>query len=60
MLSSRGSILTQRLNPRLLHCRLILYCLSHQGSLKYTGVGNLSFLQGNFLTQESNRGLLHW
>ena len=26
---------------------------------KITGVGNLSLLQGNFLTQESNRGLLH-
>ena len=24
-----------------------------------TGVGSLSFLQGNFLTQEQNRGLLH-
>ena len=23
----------QRLNPSLLHCRQILYCLSHQGSL---------------------------
>ena len=26
---------------------------------KNTGVGNLSFLQGNFSTQESNWGLLH-
>ena len=26
---------------------------------KNTGVGNLSLLQGNFLTQESNQGLLH-
>ena len=26
---------------------------------KNTGVGSLSLLQGNFLTQESNRGLLH-
>ena len=25
--------LTQRSNPGLLHCRQILYCLSHQGSL---------------------------
>ena len=24
-----------------------------------TGVGNLSLLQGTFLTQESNQGLLH-
>ena len=29
---SRGIFWTQRLNPGLLHCRLILYCLSHQGS----------------------------
>ena len=29
---SRGSSLTQGLNPGLLHCRQILYCLSHQGS----------------------------
>ena len=30
-----------------------------QGKLKNTGVGSLSLLQGIFLTQESNRGLLH-
>ena len=29
------------------------------GKPKNTGVGNLSLLQGIFLTQESNRGLLH-
>ena len=29
------------------------------GKPKNTGVGSLSLLQGNFLTQESNRGLLH-
>ena len=28
----QGIFLTQRLDPGLLHCRLILYCLSHQGS----------------------------
>ena len=27
----QGIFLTQRLNPGLLHCRQILYCLSHQG-----------------------------
>ena len=27
-----GNFLTQRSNPCLLHCRQILYCLSHQGS----------------------------
>ena len=29
------------------------------GRPKNTGVGSLSILQGNFLTQESNQGLLH-
>ena len=29
------------------------------GKPKNTGVGSLSLLQGNCLTQESNRGLLH-
>ena len=29
---SREIFLTQGLNPGLLHCRQILYCLSHQGS----------------------------
>ena len=34
--------------------------LSEQpGKPKYTVVGSLSLLQGNFLTQESNWGLLH-
>ena len=28
----QGIFLTQRLNLSLLHCRQILYCLSHQGS----------------------------
>ena len=28
----QGIFLTQGLNPGLLHCRQILYCLSHQGS----------------------------
>ena len=30
-----------------------------QGKAKNTGVGSLSLLQGIFLTQELNRGLLH-
>ena len=30
-----------------------------QGKPKTAGVGSLSLLQGIFLTQESNRGLLH-
>ena len=32
MASSRGIFPTQGLNPGLLHCRQILYYLSHQGS----------------------------
>ena len=30
------------------------------GKPKNTGVGSLSILQGNFLTQESNQGFLHY
>ena len=30
----QGIFLTQGSNPGLLHCRQILYCLSHQGSLR--------------------------
>ena len=29
----QGIFLTQELNPGLLHCRWILYCLSHQESI---------------------------
>ena len=38
----------------------ILYCLSHQGSPKNTGVGSQSLLQGIFLTQGLNPGLPHY
>ena len=31
-----------------------------RGNPKNTGVGSLSLFQGNFLTQELNRGLLHY
>ena len=47
-----------RSNPGLLHCRQILLPAEPQVNRKNTGVGNLSFLQGNFPTQESNWGLL--
>ena len=50
---------TQRLNPGLLHCRRILYCLNHQGSPRIL-LGSLSLLQGIFLTQQSNQDLPHW
>ena len=33
----QGIFPTQGLNPGLLHCKWILYCLSHQGSLKKAG-----------------------
>ena len=32
----QGIFPNQGLNPGLLHCRRILYCLSHQGSPKYS------------------------
>ena len=94
----QGIFPTQESNPGHLHCRWILYQLSHQGSPrilewvaypypgdlpnpgvkprfpalwayslpaepprkpKNTGVGSLSLLQGIFLTQGSNQGLLY-
>ena len=33
----QGIFPTQGLNPRLLHCRQILYCLSHQGNPGFPG-----------------------
>ena len=49
---------TQLLNPGPLHCRQILYQLSHKEA-KDTGVGSLSLLQWIFPTQASNWDLLH-
>ena len=46
---------TQGLSLSLLHC--IGYHLSHTGKPKNPGVGSLSLLQRNFLTQKSNWGL---
>ena len=57
---SRGSSQPKDLNPGLLHCRQILYQLSHKRSPKNTGVGSLSLLQQIFLTQEMNWDLLHY
>ena len=54
-----GIFPTQGLNPGLLHCRWILYQLSHKRKPKNIGVGSLSLLQWIFPAQESNRGLLH-
>ena len=59
MPSSRGNLPNLGIQPGLPHCGQILNHLSHQGS-PWTGVGSLSLLKGNFLTQESNPGLLNW
>ena len=57
----QGIFPTQGSNPRLLHCRRILYQLSYiQGKPKNTGVGSQSLLQGIFPTQKWNWGLLHY
>ena len=48
----QGVFLTQGSNPGLLHCRWILYHLSHKRKPKNTGVGSLSLFQCIFLTQE--------
>ena len=50
----QGIFPTQGSNPGLLHCRQILYQLSHQGSPRI-----LALLQRIFSIQESNQGLLH-
>ena len=50
----QGIFPTQGSNPALLHCRWILYQLSHKGSPR-----SLSLLRGIFPTQESNWALLH-
>ena len=56
----QGIFPNQGMNPGLLHCRQIIYHLSHEGSpSKNTGVGSLSLLQQTFPIHESNRGLLH-
>ena len=55
----QGVFPTQRSNPGLLHCRQILYQLSHKGKPKNTGVGSLSLLGRIFPTQGSNPGLSH-
>ena len=54
----QGIFPTQRLNPGLLHCRWIPYCLSHQGSPRIL-YGLSILLQEIVPTQELNRGLLH-
>ena len=52
--SSQPRDQTQGLNPGLLHCRQILYQLSHKGSPRI-----LEWILQIFPAQESNWGLLH-
>ena len=54
----QGIFPTQGSNPGLLHCRRVLYQLSHQGSPRMLEC-SLSLLQWIFPTQEANWGLLH-
>ena len=58
-LKSQGIFPTQSLNPSLLHCRQILYHLSHEGSPRTLEWVAYTLLQEIFSTQESNWGLLH-
>ena len=55
----QGIFPTQGLNPGPLHCRRILYCLSHKGNPRILERVAYPFFQGIILTQESNQGLLH-
>ena len=50
---------TQRLNLGLWHCKLFLYCRSHQGSPRILEWEAYPFSRGICPTQESNQGLLH-
>ena len=57
----QGIFPTQGLNPGLLHCRWILYHLSHQGSLKFLLVGNtMQHVAFYFPNKGSNPFPLHW
>ena len=53
----QGFFPTQGSNPGLLHCRQILYQLSHQGSPRIMECVVYSFSRGS--SQEKNQGLLH-
>ena len=54
----QGIFPTQGSNPGLLHCRQILYQMSHKGSPRIRGWVAYPFSRGIFPTQESNQGLL--
>ena len=59
MLSSRGSS-QQRGQTRSPTLQVDSLLSEPLGKPKNTGVGSLSLLQGNLLTQELNQGLLHY
>ena len=52
---SRAIFLTQESNPGLLHCRWVLYCLSHQGSPGKV----LVFILSSFTSWSGSRGTCH-
>ena len=58
MLSSRGSSLS-RDRTQVSHTAGRFFTIWATREAKNTGVGSLSFLQGIFLIQESNQGLVH-
>ena len=55
----QGIFPTQGSNSRLLHCRWILYQLSHKGSPRILEWVAYPFSSGSSWSQESNQGLLH-
>ena len=56
----QGIFPIQGSNPGLSQCKQILFHLSHQRSPKILEWVAYPFSRGNFLTQESNWGLLHY
>ena len=56
---SPGDLLNPGIEPRSPALQVVSLPAEPQGKPKNTGVGSLSLLQGIFLTQESNQGLLH-
>ena len=57
--SPPGDLLSPRIEPRSPALQADSLPSELPGKSKNTGVGSLSLLQGIFLTQESNSGLLH-
>ena len=56
----QGIFPTQGSNPGLLHCRQILYCLSHKGSPRKLHWVDYTFSRGSSgCRNPTNRGLLH-